>query len=311
MPPDLSVLTALPAPRREPLKVVSAWDLTVPYQEFRAQHLVPPTLETVLPDRLTAHRTYVVVNQKGGAGKTTTAMELAAVWTAMGYTVRVIDLDHQASLSSWLEPIYPEDVAPKDRRELTDVFYGRCPLDEATYYTRYQNLYVVPSTEELALVDLDPRVGKDTALRKAIAASQAPIDITIIDAPPALGKLSVNGLTAADEALVPLKVGALDERGLAKLHRTIRAVQDETNPHLAVRATFLTAWKRSEYAREVAERVRSDYPEAAVFTIRESVKAAEAPKHCEPVRLFEPTGTTAADYDQAGRVLLQPKEVTA
>ncbi|WBP92213.1 ParA family protein [Kitasatospora cathayae] len=311
MPPDLSVLTALPVQRREPLKVVSAWDLTIPYQEFRAQHLMPPALAAQLPDRPTRHRTYIVVNQKGGAGKTTTTMELAAVWTAMGYTVRVIDSDHQASLSGWLQPLYPEDVAPKDRRELTDVFYGRCSLDEATYYTRYQNLYVVPSTEELALVDLDPRVGKDTALRKAIAASQAPIDITIIDAPPALGKLSVNGLTAADEALVPLKVGALDERGLGKLHRTIRAVQEETNPGLVVRATFLTAWKRSEYAREVAERVRADYPEAAVFTIRESVKAAEAPKHFEPVRLFEPTGTTAADYDQAGRMLLHPKEDTA
>ncbi|WP_404871051.1 ParA family protein (plasmid) [Kitasatospora griseola] len=311
MPPDLSVLTALPPQRREPLEVVSAWDLTIPYQQFRAQHLVPPTLVTLLPERPATRRVYVVVNQKGGAGKTTTAMELAAVWVSMGYTVRVIDSDHQASLSGWLQPLYPEDVAPKDRRELTDVFYGRCSLDEATYYTRYQNLYVVPSTEELALVDLDPRVGKDTALRRAIAASQAPIDIDIIDAPPALGKLSINGLTAADHALVPLKVGELDVRGLGKLHATIRAVQEETNPGLVVRAAFLTAWKRSEYAREVAERVRADYPEAAVFTIRESVKASAAPKNFEPVRLYEPAGTTAADYDQAGRLLLQPKEITA
>ncbi|MER5641893.1 ParA family protein [Kitasatospora sp. NPDC002227] len=310
MPPNLSTLVPLPG-QRQGLEVVSAWDLTIPYQQFRPQHLIPPTLATQLPGKPAPHRVYVVINQKGGAGKTTTAMELAAVWVSLGYVVRVIDADHQASISSWLQPLYPEDLAPGDRRELTDVFYGRCTLDQATYYTRYENLYIVPSTGELALVDLDPRVGKDNALRKAIAASQAPIDITIIDSPPALGKLSVNGLTAAHQALVPLKVGALDTRGLTKLRDTIRAVQEDTNPELVVQAAFLTAWKKSEYARTVAERVRADYPEAACFTVRESVKTAEAPDHFKPVREFDPAGTTAADYDQVGRILLAPKEVTA
>ncbi|MFJ9846329.1 AAA family ATPase [Kitasatospora sp. NPDC101155] len=310
MPPNMSVLAPLPA-QREPLEIVSSWDLEIPYQQFRAQHLVPSSLVTLLPEFPGITRIYVIANQKGGAGKTTTAMELAAAWVAMGYTVRVIDSDPQFSLSGWLKPIYPEDMDPRDRRELTDVFYGRCTLDEATYYTRFKNLYVVPCTADLALVELDSRVGKDNALRKAIAASQAPIDITIIDSPPALGKLSVNGLTAANQVFVPLKVGALDTKGLTDLHTTIRAVQDDTNPSLVVRAAFLTAWKRSEYARTVAERVRTDYPEAAVFTIRESIRAAEAPDHGMPVREFDPVGTTAADYDQAGRILLAPKEITA
>lgn len=313
MPPNLSVLTALPGQRREQLEVVNAWDLTIPYQQFRAQHLVPPTLVTVLPEKLTVHRTYVVVNQKGGAGKTTTAMELAATWVAMGYTVRLICADPQdASLSgAWLKALYPEGVAERDRRELADVFYGRCALDDATYYTRFQNLYLVPSTQDLGLVEFDARVGRDNALRKAIAASNAPIDITIIDSPPSLGKLSINGLTAADEVLVPLKVGALDKKGFTSLHTTIRAIQEDSNPGLAVRAAFMTAWDKSEYAREIAERVRTDYPEAAIFTIRRAVKAAQAPDHGVPIRVFEPDSTTAADYDQAGRILLQPKEITA
>ncbi|MFJ7137990.1 AAA family ATPase [Streptomyces fungicidicus] len=154
-------------------------------RDLRAQLFVPP--ELTVPATFTGHRTYVCVNQKGGAGKTTTAVELAAAWVAMGYTVRVIDADPQeASLSGeWLLPRF-DGIAENERHTLNDVLFGRQPLDETTYETSVQGLYIVPSGDDLGTVEYDPRAARDGSLRTAIRKSKAPVDITIIDAPPAL-----------------------------------------------------------------------------------------------------------------------------
>jgi chromosome partitioning protein len=301
---DRTPLPALSGPPGDRLEVVSAFDEEIPYQAWRAELYVPPTFR---PGQVAI--TYVVVNQKGGAGKTITTVELAAAWAARGRRVRVIDADHQeAALSMWLLPQYPEG-AP--RHSLRSVFFDEASLAEATYPTRFAGIDIVPSGMDLQRVEYERPIGAESALAQALAAEEAdaggraPYDVTLIDAAPSLGLVTVAALTAARKALVPVKVGGLDLKAMASLHKTIRSVQRKTNPKLGVDAVFLTAWDKSDFARQLAAQVSQDYPEAVVVPVRRSIRAAEAPLSEEPVRLYAPKSTTASDYDQAADVLLE------
>lgn len=302
--------TALPplAGSPERLEVVSAWDAGTPYQAWRPQVLVPPVFQAAAPPR-----TFAVVNQKGGAGKTTTTVELGAALAAAGYRVRLVDADPQeAALSAWLRPQYP---AEGPRHDLRSVFFDECTLLEATYPTTVEGLDVVPSGLDLARVEYERPIGAEQALAAALAqeaeeAGAPAYDVTIIDSAPSLSLVTVAALTAADDAIVPLRVGGLDLLGMASLHKTIRRVQRKTNPKLRVGAVLLTAWDRSGFARQLAARVAEDYPEALVMPVRRSIRAQEAPAAGQPVRLYAPESTAAADYDQAAGLLLA-REVSA
>lgn len=297
-----------PLPPRDQLEVVTAWDDSTPYREWRPQALVPTTYRPA-----SAPRVYVVVNQKGGAGKTTSTVELAAAWAAAGLRVRVIDADPQeAALSAWLLAQYP-DGSP--RHSLRSVFFDECSLAEATYPTLFEGIDMVPSGVDLSRVEYERPIGAEQGLAAALAqeaedaGGRSPYDVTLIDGAPSLGLVTVAALTAADEAVVPIKVGGLDMKGMASLHRTVRSVQRKTNPKLRVGSVLLTAWDKSGFARDLAAQVAEDYPEAAVVPIRRSVRAAEAPLAEQPVRLYAPDATAAGDYDQAANLLLP--EVTA
>ncbi|MGY3341230.1 chromosome partitioning protein [Streptomyces filamentosus] len=295
-------MPALPHAPGDRLEVVSTWNTETPYQSWRPQILVPASFRPAV-----APVTYVVVNQKGGAGKTTTTVELAAALAATDLRVRVIDADHQeAALSRWLVPQYP---AGEPQRSLRSVFFDECALAEATYPTLFAGVDIVPSGLDLMRVEYERPIGAEQTLAAALARETeqhgGPLyDVTIIDAAPSLGLVTVAGLTAADRALVPLGVGGLDLLGLQSLHRTIRTVQDKTNPKLSVAGVFLTAWDKSGFARQIAERVALDYPEAVVVPVRRSVRAAEAPIAAQPVRLYAPESATGADYAQAAGILL-------
>lgn len=279
--------------------------------DANAMFFVPPklTLPLVQPAFAGEHLVFVCVNQKGGAGKTTSSLELAAAWIAMGYSVRLIDADPQkAGLSVLVRPEYG-DLPAAERYSLTDVMFGTQPLDMATYATRVENLYIVPSGEELTRVEYDPRAGRDSDLRKAIRKSEAPVDITIIDAPPSLGKLAVNALMAARHAIIPLKASSLDFTGMHALHKTIKSVQED-NPDLSILASVITDWSKSWMAAEIAARVRRDYPEAMIGLARHQVAVNRAGDHSLPVRAFEPSATVVADYDQLAHLLLPVKGIT-
>jgi chromosome partitioning protein len=296
-------LPSLNSPPGDRLEIVSAWDANTPYQAWRPQVLVPPTFRPV-----EAPRAFVVVNQKGGAGKTTSTVELAAAWAAASLRVRVIDADHQeAALSAWLLPQYPEGGP---RHSLRSVFFDECTLTEASYPTLFAGVDVVPSGLDLARVEYERPIGAEQALAAALAqeaeeaGGRSPYDVTLIDAAPSLGMVTVAALTAGDEALVPIKVGGLDMKGMASLHKTIRSVQRKTNPKLRVGAVLLTAWDKSGFARQLAAKVSEDYPEAAVIPIRRSIRAAEAPLAEQPIRLYAPEAAPAGDYDQAAAIIL-------
>ncbi|WP_331740139.1 ParA family protein (plasmid) [Streptomyces albidoflavus] len=289
---------------------MTAWDESTSYQAWRPQILLPSTFR-----KAAAPRVFVVVNQKGGAGKTTSTVELAAAWAAAGYRVRVIDADHQeAALSAWLVPQYP---AGEPQHSLRSVFFDEATLAEATYPTRFKGIDVVPSGVDLSRVEYERPIGAEQALAAALAqeaeeaGGRAPYDVTLIDGAPSLGLVTVAALTSADEALVPIKVGGLDMKGMASLHRTIRSVQRKTNPKLRVGAVLLTAWDKSGFARQLATKASEDYPEAAVCPIRRSVRAAEAPLAEEPVRLYAPDSAPAGDYDQAAGTILSGQETAA
>lgn len=301
-------MPALSSPPGDRLEVVSAWDDATPYQSWRPQTLVPSTFQPAPSPRV-----YAVVNQKGGAGKTTTTVELAAAFAADGWSVRVIDGDDQeAALSVWLLPQYP---AGAPRHSLRSVFFDECTLTEATYPTLFDNIDIVPSSLDLKRVDFERPIGAEQALARALAAETQqhgrPLyDVTLIDGAPSLGLVTVAALTSADKVLVPLAVGGLDLKAMASLDRTITSVQEKTNPKLDVGAVFLTAWDKSGFARQLASRVSEDYPDAPVFPIRRSVRAAEAPITEQPVRAHAPESNAAADYAQAAGILM-PRPVPA
>jgi len=299
-----------PLPPGDRLETVATWDGAVPYQDLRPQIIVPSAYRPAAPPTVLA-----VANQKGGAGKTTTTVELAGAWAAAGYRVRVIDGDHQeAALSAWLLPQYPDGQEP---HSLRSVFFDECSLTEATYPTRYEGVDIVPSGLDLARVEYERPIGAEQALAAALAqeaeehGGRSPYDVTLVDSAPSLGLVTVAALTAADAVVVPVRTGGLDMKGMASLHRTIRSVQRRTNPKLVVSAVLLTAWDKSTFARDLTTQVTRDYPEAAVVPVRRSVRAAEAPLAEAPVRLYAPDATTAADYDQAAAVILPAREVAA
>ncbi|WP_406498995.1 AAA family ATPase [Streptomyces sp. NBC_00846] len=148
------------------------------------------------------------------------------------------------------------------RHSLRSVFFDECSLSEATYPTLFEGVDIVPSGLDLSRVEYERPIGAENAIAAAIAeevadaGGRSPYDVTLIDAAPSLGLVTVAALTAGDEALVPVKVGVLDMKAMASLDRTIRSVQRKTNPKLKVGAVFLTAWNKSDFARQLATKVK-------------------------------------------------------
>ncbi|MEU2757335.1 ParA family protein [Streptomyces albidoflavus] len=263
---------------------------------------------------------FVVTNNKGGVGKTTTAVELAAAWAAMGLRVRLIDADPQnAAITYWLGVEYPAGLGVEERFNLRHVFLGapvdplrpngptrEVSLDEATYPTRFKNLSVVPCESDLTRVEYERTGGTDNALKFALAEAREPFDVTVIDASRTMSLVTLSCLIASDEAIIPVKPGALDAQGVLSINSTIEAIQRRENPKLRVAAILTTMWEKSDLAREVEEQAAEDYPNAIVSPIRKTTKVGEAPATGQPTRLHAPRATAVADYGQVARLLLDP-----
>ncbi|MFF5809060.1 ParA family protein [Streptomyces sp. NPDC012746] len=311
----MTTLTTIPplADDLEFLSIVSEWDTEATYHQWSAKTLVPATFRPAQTPRV-----FVVTNNKGGVGKTTTAVELAAAWAAMGLRVRLIDADPQnAAITYWLGVEYPAGLPVEQQYNLRHVFLGTpadpqnpngptrdVSLDEATYPTKFENLYVVPCTPDLTRVEYERSSGTDNALRYAIAESQEHFDVTVIDASRTMSLVTLACLIAADEAIIPVKPGALDAQGVLSINSTIEKIQRRENPKLRVAAILTTMWEKSDLAREVEEQAAEDYPDAIVSPIRKTTKVGEAPATGQPTRLHAPRATAVADYGQVARLLL-------
>jgi chromosome partitioning protein len=267
--------------------------------------------ERALP-RPARTRVLTVANQKGGVGKTTTTVNVAAALAQSGAEVLVIDLDPQGNASTALGVPHHPDVTSiyevlLDDVPLSDVIAG-CP--------DVPHLRCAPATIDLAgaEIELISLVARETRLRRAVtayldglAAVGDRVDYVFIDCPPSLGLLTINAFVAADEVFIPIQCEYYALEGLSQLLKSIELVRTHLNPTLDVSSILLTMYDgRTRLAAQVAEEVRTHFPDKTLRTaVPRSVRISEAPSHGQTVITYDPSSSGALSYLEAAGELAE------
>ncbi len=229
---------------------------------------------------------YAIANQKGGVGKTTTAVNVAACIAEAGFATLLIDIDPQANATLGLG--LPKDSEPN----VYDVLAGRAAIAAAERDTAIELLKIVPAHPDLAgaNVELPREAGSETRLRDALGDVRERYDYVLLDCPPSLGPLTVNALVAADRVIVPVQTEYFALEGLAGLLDTLALIQRELNPRLTIAGMLLTMHDgRTRLARDVEREVREHFPSLVFDTvIPRNVRVGEAPSYGRPVTHHDP-----------------------
>jgi chromosome partitioning protein len=242
---------------------------------------------------------YAITNQKGGVGKTTTAVNVAACIAEAGYPTLLVDIDAQANATVGL------GVAKDREPNVYDVLGGHATAEQALVETSIANLSLLPAHPDLAgaSVELPRQAGSETRLRDALAPVRDRFAFTLLDCPPSLGPLTVNALVAADRVIVPVQAEYFALEGLAGLLDTLQLIQRELNPRLAVAGMLLTMHDgRTRLSRDVEREVREHFPSLVFDTvIPRNVRIGEAPSYGRPVIHHDPHSTGAEAYFSLAR----------
>ena len=238
-------------------------------------------------------RTIAVVNQKGGVGKTTTAVNLTAALHDLGLKTLLCDFDPQANGTSGLGV-----DKRKAKHSVYDVIINGVPVRDAIVHTKFGD--VLPSSADLAgaAVELIGMESREHQLEKALAQVKDEYDVIFIDCPPSLEMLTLNGLCAADSILVPVQCEYFALEGLSDLMGTLRMVKRRINPRLEIFAVALTMYDgRTNFCAQVAEEVRRHFPGKVFMTvIPRNIRLAEAPSHGMPVTAYDRSSRGAVAY---------------
>ncbi|HYO33524.1 MAG TPA: ParA family protein [Nocardioidaceae bacterium] len=263
-------------------------------------------------------RTLVIANQKGGVGKTTTAVNIAAALAQHGLKVLLLDLDPQGNASTALSVEHGEGTPG-----IYDVLIAGAAISDVRVESKHvPGLYVVPATIDLAgaEIELVSMVARETRLRRALevhlaerGAAGERYDYVLIDCPPSLGLLTVNALSAGKEMLVPIQCEYYAMEGLGQLLRTLEQIREHLNPELQVAAILLTMYDaRTRLAQGVADEVRRHFGDVVLSAvIPRSVRISEAPSHGQTVVTYDPSSAGASSYVEAATELASQSKDSA
>ena len=245
-------------------------------------------------------RIFAVANQKGGVGKTTTTVNLGAALADLGYRVLVVDLDPQGNASTGLG-INVRGL----QASMYDVILSDVPIEDCIEASSVRNLFVAPASLDLAgaEIELVPAFSRELRLKQALAEVRDDYDYVLIDCPPSLGLLTINGMAAASEVLVPIQCEYYALEGLGQLMRNVGLVTKNLNPVLDISTIVLVMYDaRTKLSDQVAQEVRDHFGEKVCrVMIPRTVRLSEAPSFGQPITAFDPTSRGAVAYRELAK----------